>query len=121
MNKFTGFIAYYNNKIIKEKENFFSIKLNRKCATSWAEIDKDKLIALELVWNDEPKIKITKEDYPHIKPSDWFFSQYGYFDLTTRVVKVVARNIGYVKDELLIVYSINEENGVIKVEHRPKP
>lgn len=118
MSEFTGFIAYYKDKAIKEKENFFSSKLNRKCATSWAEIDKEKLTALELVWKDTPKIKITLEDYPHIKPSDWFFSQYGYFDLNKRTTIVVARNIGYDKDNLRIVYSMNEETGIIKVEHR---
>jgi hypothetical protein len=120
MSEYTGFIAYYKNKAIKEKEYYFNKKLNKKCATNWIDIDKSKLIALELIWKNEQKIKIALEEYPHIKPSDWFFSQYGYFDLKANRTIVVARNIGYIKDNLLIVYSVNEETGIIKVEHRPR-
>lgn len=114
-NKFTGFVAYYSNgKKIKEKENYLSKKLGKKMATNWAEIDKEKLSALELMWNGESKIKIDKKDYPHITPNDWFFSQTGVFDMDKQKVIVVGRNIGYRKEDIIQVYTVIEDIGILK-------
>ena len=123
---FTGFVAYYDDgKVVKERENFFSIKLNKKCATSWAEIDKDKLVRLDLVWNDQPKGSILKNpsedsfNKSHVlSPQDWFFSQKGYYDLNTRVIRVVARNIGYIEDGIVNILSVVEDSGVVQMYRR---
>jgi hypothetical protein len=118
-NKFTGFIGHYDNKTIVEKENFYSKKLNKRCATNWAEIDKNKLIALELLWQGKSIIKIDKENYPHIKPEDWFFTQTGIYNIKDKKIKdkkikVLARNIGYKKDNITQVYSVEEETGILR-------
>jgi hypothetical protein len=113
-NKFTGFIAHYNNKTIVEKENFYSKKLNKNCATNWAEVDKNKLIALEIIWHGKSIIKIDKKDYSHIKPEDWFFTQTGIYNIKDRKIRVLARNIGYKKDKITQVYSVEEETGILR-------
>lgn len=122
--KFTGFIAYYNNGArVYEKENFFSKKLDKKCATNWAEIDKKRLSALELVWNGKSKIKIKKESdsfHEELSPKDWFFSQNGYLDMGSRKVIVLARNIGYIKDNLIHITSVIENTGDIRKSIRSK-
>jgi hypothetical protein len=113
-NKFTGFLAYYDDgKIVQEREDYFSKPLNKQCATNWAEINKDKLSALELIWQDQPKIKIDIKDYPHIKPADWFFTQSAYFEMKSRKLTIVARNIGFKKDNIIQVYSIEEATGTL--------
>jgi len=120
---FTGFVAYYDDgKVVKERENFFSKKLDKKCATSWAEIDKNKLVRLEIVWHDQVKGHILKqpsadsfnESYT-LSPQDWFFSQKGYYDLNTRVIRVIARNIGYIENGIANVLSVVEESGVVQM------
>jgi hypothetical protein len=59
--EFTGFVARYKNgATIYEKEDYFSKKLNKKCATNWEEVDKSKLASLELLWKGQSKIKIDK-------------------------------------------------------------
>jgi len=114
-NKFVGFIAHYdNNKTIVEKENFYSKKLDKKCATNWTEIDKNKLIALELIWQGKSIIKIDKKNYPYIKPEDWFFTQTGIYNIKDKKIKVLARNIGYKKDKITQVYSVEEETGILR-------
>lgn len=114
-NKFTGFIATYSNgKKVRQKEDYISRKLKKKMATNWAEIDKYKLQSLELVWNGESKIKIDKKEYPHIKPDDWFFSHTAIFDMDKQKIVIVGRNIGYKKDDIIQVYTIIEENGILK-------
>ena len=114
-NSFTGFVAYYTDgKSVKEKENFYSHKLEKNCATNWCEIDKNKLIALEMVWNGSVKIRIDKKEYPHIKPEDWFFTQSGIYNLKERKIRVLARNIGYKKDNITQVYSVDEETGILR-------
>jgi len=123
---FTGFIAYYDNgKIIKEHEDFFSKKLNKKCATNWAEIDKNKLIKLELIWQDTPKGYITKSPSEQsfnktytLNPQDWFFSQKGYFDLNTRQIIVIARNIGYIESGIVNILSAIEQTGIVQIYSR---
>ncbi len=120
---FTGLLAYYDNgKIIKERENYFSTKLNKECATNWGEIDKSKLVALELVWQGSSKIRIDKTpaDKSHhiLEPSDWFFSQNGYSDMGSRSISVVARNIGYVENSILTIFKVLEESGVLQISSR---
>jgi hypothetical protein len=111
-NNFTGFIAHYNNgKSVKEKEDYFSKLLKKVCATNWAEVDKEKLVALELVWKNQSKININIKDYPHIKPSDWFFTQTAFFEMKSRKTVIISRNIGYKKDNITQVYSVEESNG----------
>jgi len=121
--KYSGFIAHYaNGKTVKERENYFSTKLNKKCATNWSEIDKENLVALELIWNDNSKFKLTiediKEKHPDFVPSDWFFSQSGYFDMHSRKITVVSRNIGYIKDGVVNITSVNETSGNIRIYMR---
>jgi hypothetical protein len=123
---FTGFVAYYNDgKIIKERENFDSKVLSKKCATNWAEIDREKLIKLELVWENQPKGFITRAPTENsfntsytLNPQDWFFSQKGYYDLGDRHVVVVARNIGYVTDGIINILSVVEKSGVVHMYRR---
>ena len=116
---FTGFVAYYNDgKVIHERENFFSDKLKKQCATSWAELCLEKLVALELVWKDASKIKLTKDEYPFLKASDWYFSQTGYMDMSSRKIIVISRNIGYVKDGIINIYSVAENTGIVKSAQR---
>ncbi len=114
LKKFNGFVAWYNDgKIEQEREDYFSKTLNKQCSTNWAEINKDKLTTLELIWQNDSKIKIDIKDYPHIKPSDWFFSQTAYFDMKFRKKVLVSRNIGYKKDNIIQVYSVEEGTGVL--------
>lgn len=124
--KFTGFIAHYDGgRVIKEKENFFSKKLNKKCATNWAEINKKKLKTLELSWKGIIKARIDRDPanksdapYKHLTPDQWFFSQSGFLDLSTKKVVVVSRNIGYVLDGIIHITSVNEDNGLIRIHNR---
>jgi len=119
-NKFTGFLAHYKDgSVVKEKNHYYSSKLKKECATNWHEIDKSQLVSLELLWGGESKIKISIEEYPAIKPSDWFFSHYEYFDLKNRNVIVISRNIGISKKDHKQIYSVHEETGILKTEIRP--
>lgn len=118
---FTGFVAHYSNgRTVFEKENYFSKKLSKKCATNWAEIDKEKLVRLELMWKGKIKAAIsrTPDGDPHrskeIGSGDWFFSQKGYFDLATHKVVVISRNIGYVDGNIAHITSVVEETGVVQ-------
>lgn len=118
---FTGFLAYYSRDIlVKEKENYFSKKLNKNCATNWSEIDKTRLVALELLWHGQSKIKIDKKDYPHIKPEDWFFTHSGMYNMKSRNITVISRNIGFKKDNITQVYSVDEETGILRTSIRGK-
>jgi len=120
--RFTGFVAFYKDgNEVREKNNYFSSKTKRKKATNWHEVDKDKIVALEIFWKGQPKIRIDKDDHPDLKPSDWFFSHFGCLDMNTHETKVISRNIGFIKGDILTVYCVVEETGVVKVEHRPKP
>lgn len=112
-NKFTGFIAYYNNgKFVREKENYLSQTLHKTCATNWAEIDKEQLIALELHWNGQSIVRVDKANNPDITSNDWFFTQSAIFDMTNKKLVVLDRNIGYTKkDGTTQVYSVNEATG----------
>lgn len=120
---FSGFIAYYSNgKVVHERENYFSRLRNKKCATNWGEIDKGALIKLELYWKDELKGFITKESLsnsfnpsPITSPNNWFFSQKGYFDLGSRNIIVVSRNIGYIADGVARVLSVLEDSGIVQI------
>lgn len=117
--KFTGFLAYYSDDlIVKEKENYFSKKLNKNCATNWAEIDKTRLVALELLWRGQSKIKIDKKEYPFIKPEDWFFTHSGMYNMKNRNITVISRNIGFKKDNITQVYSVDEETGILRTSIR---
>jgi hypothetical protein len=122
---FTGFVAYYDDgKIVKEREDYFSKALNKKCATNWAEIDKDKLSKLEIVWRDEIKGFLSKAPTADsfntnpLQPQDWFFSQKGYFDLGPRQIIVVARNIGYVESGIVNILSVIEATGIVHIYRR---
>lgn len=115
---FIGFVAYYDDgRKIREKENYTD-KYGKNCATNWSEIKKDKLVALELLWNGESKIKITKDEYPFIQPGDWFFSQLGHQDMSKREIVVIARNIGFIKDGILQVFTIDENTGNLRISTR---
>ena len=120
---FTGFIAYYDNgKVIKERESFFSKILNKNCATNWAELDKSKLIALELHWNNELKVRIDKNPHPDnfnkttiITPERWLFSQKGYLDISSKKIVVIARCIGFIEDGIANITSVAEDTGIISI------
>jgi len=115
---FTGFIAYYDDgRKLREKENYTDSN-GKNHATNWFEIKKDKLVALELLWRGESKISIAKDEYPFIKADDWFFSQLGYQDMSNREIKVIARNIGYVKDGILQIFTVDEDNGNLRISTR---
>lgn len=117
--KFTGFVATYDSsRVIYEKENYFSKKLNKQCATNWQEIDKSKLTELNLLWNGEVKASITLDEFDHIKPEDWYFSHSGYFDMGSNKIVVVSRNIGYRKDGVLNIFSVAEDTGILKIQMR---
>lgn len=66
------------------------------------------------MWHDESKIRLSKEEYPSVKPGDWYFSHAGYLDMRSKKIVVVKRNIGYVKDGLLHMYSVDEKNGSLR-------
>lgn len=115
---FTGFIVTYDNGAkVYEKENYLSKILNKKCATNWGEIDKSKISSLELYWRGECKVSITKSSSDihknELSAKDWFFSHRGYFDMGNRKINVIARNIGYIEDNIMHITSIVEETGEI--------
>ena len=113
-NNFTGFIAYYGpKKKVFEKENYTDKSGNKK-ATNWSEIDKEKLTALELVWRGSSKILIKKSDYPHMQGTDWFFTQSAFLDMATQKIRVVARNIGYRKEGIIQIFTVEEDTGTLK-------
>lgn len=116
---FTGFVAHYENgRKLYEKENYFSKKLNKKCATNWAEIDKSRLVKLELFWNGDLKAAVSKKPLKgkplELSASDWFFSQKGYIDMGTKKMLVIARNIGYIEDGIAHITSVVEQTGIIQ-------
>ena len=122
---FTGFIIYYDNgKIINERENFYSRKLKKKCATNWAEIDKERIQKIELVWRGSYKAHIDKTSqdpllpYTTLLPDQWFFSHSGYCDLSTKKVVVVSRNIGYVINNICYIRSVEEATGIVRITQR---
>jgi len=115
---FTGFVIIYDDgSKIYEKENYFSKKLNKKCATNWAEIDKSKISSLELHWKGACKALINKiptnDPVKKLEAKDWFFSHRGYQDMGTRKIKVISRNIGYINDNILYITSVLEDTGEI--------
>ena len=113
---FTGFLATYDDGTpVLEREGYFSERTRRQMATSWPEIDLERLARLDLFWHGQRKATILKSDHPHMKPSDWFFTQSGYLDMKTHAVVVVGRNIGYRdKNGLMCVTSVIESDGSVK-------
>jgi len=112
---YTGFIAHYDNgRSIKERENFYSSKLKKKCATNWQEIDRTRLVALELVWHGQSKATVQKPPDP-FTPDQWFFSHSGCMNMNSRKIIVVSRNIGYVKDGIVHITSVMEDTGIIRI------
>jgi len=126
---FNGFIAYYSDgKIIREREDYFSKVLNKKCSTNWAEIDKNKLIKLELIWQNQVKGYISCNPSADafntkytLSPQDWFFSHNGYFDLGSKNIIVVARNIGYTENGYTNILSVAEQTGIVRIHGRINP
>lgn len=123
---FTGFVVTYaTGEKVYEKENYFSKKLNKKCATNWAEIDKSRVSSIELLWNGESKVKLNKApDDIHkreLTAKDWFFSHKGYLDMGTKKIKLLARNIGYIEDSILHITSVAEDTGEIFRSVRAAP
>lgn len=118
-----GFVATYTtgNKVF-EKNDYFSRKLNKKCATNWAEIEKDKLVSLELYWDSKSIIKIDKAPSEmhkfELTPKDWFFSHKGYLDMGTQKVNIISRNIGYIENGILNVFSVMEGSGELIISTR---
>lgn len=116
---FTGFIATYESgDIVKQKENFFSKKRGKRCRTNWLDIDKEKLVRLELFWKGCPIVHLSKDEHPEISPEDWYFTHTGYMDIHDRTIKVLNRNIGFKKDGLLTIFSVSEAEGTLKVTTR---
>ena len=125
LNNFTGFVANYSNGAkVYEREDYFSKKLKKNCATNWVEIDKDKLSSLELVWKGVTKVKIDKAPCSvHkdlLRAEDWFFSQNGYMDMGTRKIVVLSRNIGFIEGNHIYITSVFEETGDIRKSIRVK-
>jgi hypothetical protein len=123
---FTGFVVTYDNgNKIYEIEDYFSKKLNKKCATNWAEVDKSKITLLQLYWKGVLKETIHKTpDDIHkneLIAKNWFFSQKGYLDMGTRKIVVIARNIGYIEGDILHITSIIELTGEINRSVRGIP
>ena len=117
--KFTGFIAYTKEGYeIREKELFYSKRFKKNLATNWDEINKDSLIKLELHWRNNFKVDVSTEEFPFIKPDDWYFSHSGAMDLKTRKVQIVSRNIGYKKDGILQIFSVYEASGIVRIHSR---
>lgn len=122
----TGFVVIYvdGTKIV-EKENYFSRKLNKKCATNWAEIDKSKIASLQLYWRGELKETIQKSPSDthsnELEAIDWFFSHKGYMDMASRSVKIISRNIGYIQDNIIHITSVMEETGELLRSIRAVP
>lgn len=122
----TGFVVIYvdGTKIV-EKENYFSRKLNKKCATNWAEIDKSKIASLQLYWRGELKETIQKSPSDthsnELEARDWFFSHKGYMDMASRSVKIISRNIGYIQDNIIHITSVMEETGELLRSIRAVP
>lgn len=122
---FTGFLATYSDGVVYEKESFYSSKLKKHCATNWDEINKDKLVSLELYWRGVPKVKVCKNPdpkenlgYTELEASQWFFSQTGSLDMAGHKVKVVSRNIGYKLNGICHISSVMEDTGVIRMHSR---
>jgi hypothetical protein len=122
-NTFTGFIAHYPfGAFVIERENYFSKALHKPCATNWAEIDKKKLMALELQWHGKTVIEVSKSDNPEIGPDDWFFTQSAIYDMKNKKLIILARNIGYkTKDKTIQVYSVEEATGRLVSSVRAQP
>jgi len=119
VNNFTGFLAtYLNGSTIKQKENFYSKKRDKKSKTNWLGVDKEKLVKLELYWKGVPIASIDKEEHPNINPEDWYFTHTGYMDINNRDIKILSRNIGFKKDGLLTIFSVSEKEGILKVSTR---
>jgi hypothetical protein len=114
---FTGFeVIYKNGKKIYEKNNYYSRKLKKKCATNWREIEKEKIKSLRLYWNGEIKVQIDKENnelHKEIKSENWYFSHTGYFDTSINKIKIISRNIGYKEDNLLYLFKVMEDTGEV--------
>ena len=122
---FTGFVARYKNgATVYEKEDYFNKKLSKKCATNWGEVDKNKLVSLELLWKGQSKVKIEKASCSihknELNPEDWFFSQNGYMNLGNRKIVVLARNIGFIEEGHIYITSVIESSGNIQKSIRVK-
>jgi len=113
---FSGFVAVYDDGTrVPERENYHSEKLRKKMATNWLEIDKARLVSLELFWRGRKMSSISKLDHPDITPTDWFFSHTGCLDISTHAIHVVARNIGYKdKSGLTNIISVSDSEGTMK-------
>jgi hypothetical protein len=123
---FTGFIVtYHNGSTIFEKLDYFSKKLNKKCATNWAEIDKGKISSIELLWKGDRKAIISKSPSDihkyELNAGDWFFSHKGYLDMGTRKIVIISRNIGYIEDNILYIISVMENSGEVLRSIRAVP
>ena len=119
VNNFTGFVATYDDgTTVNQKENFFSKKRNKQSRTNWLDIDKEKLVKLELFWKGVPSACIDKKEHPYLSPDDWYFTHTGYMDIEDHKIVVLSRNIGFRKDGLLTIFSVVEDNGFVKVETR---
>jgi len=113
---FSGFVVFYEDGTVEfEREGYYSERTHRFMATSWPEVDLNRLTKVDLYWHGQLKTSLSKTEHPHMGPSDWFFSQTGYMDVQRHGVRVVARNIGYRgKDGCLYVTSVNDFDGSIK-------
>jgi len=116
---FTGFVVHNIDGIsILEKENYFSKKLNKKCSTNWAEIDKSKVSAVELHWKGECMARIDRSPSDahknELTAKDWFFSHHGYLDMSiVGKINIISRNIGFIEGSILHIISVLESNGEV--------
>lgn len=122
----TGFVVTYEDGTrIVEKENYFSKRLDKKCATNWAEIDKSKIASLQLYWRGELMETIQKSPSEthsnELEAKDWFFSHKGYMDMASRSVKIISRNIGYTENNIIHITSVMEDTGEILRSTRVVP
>jgi hypothetical protein len=108
----TGFLAKYKDGTTLEQKTFyFDEALNKECATNWHDVDKSKLSSLELFWKGSYKISVDLADNPEMLPEDWFFSCTGTADISGSNPKIIARNIGFRKNGVLLVFTVDEETG----------
>lgn len=112
---FTGFkVTYPDGSFVLESPDN-SVKGKR---TNWHTVDTDRIETLELFWGGISIVSIDKKDHPEVSGDDWFFSHTGYTDIDSRDITVVSRNIGFREDGALTVFSVDENDGTLRVDVR---
>ena len=118
-----GLVAHLmDGSSVLEKNNYYSDTLQKRLATNWAEIPKDLIAALELLWKGTSILKLRAQDIPDGGIDSWCFSHTGAIDLANgnNTPIIVSRNIGYEKDGIVTMYRVNEETGTLSFDSRRK-